>query len=337
MPLTHVCVWDPNAGYRRVTIEEACELHPYGASAGSGHFICELCAQNVLLTAPGAYIQHFRHDPSSPNKECDERQAYFDPTYGRALKSLSSHVMPLRIAVTGKQFTFQLGFFNPPDGNAYCHKIKILGDSHQKYEYSFDRIEEIGTTYLNVGGIPSQNYWLEFVDANCELKKYWADKVPGIYSSGSFFELSSGKMLQLGGKANAHKSYYLLQRRPLYYQTDIDIQEVVRVQKDPSTTWYLYRIEIKKFSVYSAQFFLKYSIFLTENPTKYYPIWPSYVENPYFIHHNSDKLFLFLCGDDAELKTFPSGRGTSVHQLDAGDSGKLCKIYTREKEQLERI
>ena len=53
MPLTHVCVWDSKIGYRRITVEEACKMYPYGASARSGHFVCELCAQNVLLTAPG--------------------------------------------------------------------------------------------------------------------------------------------------------------------------------------------------------------------------------------------------------------------------------------------
>lgn len=80
MPLTHVCVWDSKIGYRRITVEEACKMYPYGASARSGHFVCELCAQNVLLTVPGMNVQHFRHDPASPNKECDERQASFDPT-----------------------------------------------------------------------------------------------------------------------------------------------------------------------------------------------------------------------------------------------------------------
>lgn len=29
MPLTHVCVWDGKAGYRRVSIEEACSMYPY--------------------------------------------------------------------------------------------------------------------------------------------------------------------------------------------------------------------------------------------------------------------------------------------------------------------
>lgn len=111
MPLTHVCVWDSKTGYRRVTVEEACEMYPYGASARSGHFVCELCAQNVLLTAPGMNVQHFRHDPASPNKECDERQASFDPNYGRSLRALNSHIMPLRLVVTGSIFSLQLGFF----------------------------------------------------------------------------------------------------------------------------------------------------------------------------------------------------------------------------------
>ena len=61
MPLTHVCVWDSKIGYRRITVEEACKMYPYGASARSGHFVCELCAQNVLLTAPGMNAVSYTH------------------------------------------------------------------------------------------------------------------------------------------------------------------------------------------------------------------------------------------------------------------------------------
>ena len=100
MPLSHVCVWDADIGYKRISLESACKMYPNGASAKSGYFVCELCAQNVLLTAPGVNVRHFRHDPSSPNKECDERQAHFDPLYGRRLRSLNSHLMPLRITVS---------------------------------------------------------------------------------------------------------------------------------------------------------------------------------------------------------------------------------------------
>lgn len=330
MLLTHVCVWDSEIGYRRVTVEEACEMYPYGASARSGHFVCELCAQNVLLTAPGVNVQHFRHDPASPNKECDERQAYFDPTYGRSLQGLNSHAMPLRLVVKESTFSLQLGFFYPPDHKAHCDKIKIAGDSHQVYEYSFERIERIGTTYLNIGSIPSQIYGVEYVNANAELKRFWSNKIPGINLTGSFFDGRTGQILQSGGKAYSGNFYYLLQRRPLYvFPTDIEVTEVTRTQANTYTTWYLYRIRVKKFSVYSAKFFLKYAVFLTEKPTKFYPIWPAYIKDPYFIYHNSSDFYFYLCGDDAELKAYPA----ATNLLGTQD-GKLYRLYTREREQL---
>lgn len=125
MPLSHVCVWDADIGYKRISLESACKMYPNGASAKSGYFVCELCAQNVLLTAPGVNVRHFRHDPSSPNKECDERQAHFDPLYGRRLRNLNSHLMPLRITVAKESFALQMGFFCPPDSEARCDKIRI--------------------------------------------------------------------------------------------------------------------------------------------------------------------------------------------------------------------
>lgn len=330
MSLTHVCVWDSEIGYRRVTVEEACKMHPYGASAKSGYFVCELCAQNVLLTAPGVKAQHFRHDPASPNKECDERQAYFDPTYGRSLRGFNSHVMPLRLVMKKSAFSLELGFFYPPDHKVHCDKIKIAGDSHQVYEYSFERIERIGITYLNVGSIPSQTYDIEYINANAELKRFWSNKIPGINLAGSFFDGRTGQILQLGGKAYSGNFYYLLQRYPLYtYPMDIEVMEKTRIQTNSSTTWYLYRIRVKKFSSYSAKFFLKYAIFLTERPTKFYPIWPAYIKDPYLIYHNSSDFYFYLCGDDAELKAYPEATNILVAQ-----DGKLYKIDTREREQL---
>lgn len=77
MPLTHVCVWDGKAGYRRVSIEEACSMYPYTVSANSEIFVCSLCAQPVCLTAPGIQRRNFRHNSATQNKECEDRaQAY---------------------------------------------------------------------------------------------------------------------------------------------------------------------------------------------------------------------------------------------------------------------
>ncbi len=330
MPLTHVCLWDPTTGYRRITAEEACRLFPHGVAAKSGHFVCELCTQNVLLTAPGIKAQHFRHDPASPNKECDERQVSFDPDYGRRLQSLSSHIMPLRIVVKDSGFILQLGFFFPPDERANCSRIRITGDSRQAYEYSFERIERIGTTYLNVGSAPSEVYSIEYKGANDALKRYWPTEVPGVNLGGSFFDGQTGEMIQTGGKAYFGHFYYLLHRRPLYdLPTDIQAEEMAKTQEKSFFNWYLYRIHIKKFSEEAANFFLKYAVFLTEKPAKFYPVWPVYIRDPYFIYYDAAEIYLYLQGGDTELKSYPE----TANMQDAGD-GKLYRLLTRGKEQL---
>lgn len=307
MPLSHVCVWDADIGYKRISLESACKMYPNGASAKSGYFVCELCAQNVLLTAPGVNVRHFRHDPSSPNKECDERQAHFDPLYGRRLRNLNSHLMPLRITVAKESFALQMGFFCPPDSEARCDKIRITTNSGKAYEYSFERIERGGTTYLNIGETPSREYNLEYINAAADLVKFWPSKVPGISSSGSFFDERTGQILPSGAKAYFGDSYYLLQSKPLGDPpTGLEVSEVLRTKTGSLATWYLYKIQIKRFSEITAKFFLKYAIFLTEHPTKFYPIWPAYIKEPYFIYHNSDQFFFYLDGDDAELRAYPA-------------------------------
>ena len=332
MPLTHVCVWDSTIGYRRISVEDAGEMYPYGVSARSGHFVCELCAQNVLLTMPGLNAQHFRHDPSSPNKECDERQASFDPTYGRSIRSMNSHTMPLRIALMNGGFELQLGFFYPPVNHAKCDYIRISCDSG-KYRYSFDRVEKEITTYLNVGSIPSTKYEIEYDNANTQLLRFWSKKVTGVSPNGSFFDARSGKILQPGGKASTNNFYYLLRRYPLsQIPIDIEANEVTRIRGNSFSTWYLYRIHVKHFSELSAKFFLKYSIFLTERPTLFYPVWPPYVQAPYFLYHNSTELYYYLCGDDAELKSYPSTSNACNTQ-----DGRLYRLNTQLREQLVSI
>ena len=95
MPLTHVCVWDGKAGYRRVSIEEACSMYPYKVSANSEIFVCSLCAQPVCLTAPGIQRRNFRHNSATQNKECEDRAQ----AYARASTGYNCHPMPLRIKV----------------------------------------------------------------------------------------------------------------------------------------------------------------------------------------------------------------------------------------------
>lgn len=331
MPLTHVCVWDSKIGYRRITVAEASKLYPYEVPANRSHFVCELCAQNVGFSKArvDTGTRYFFHSSAAQNKDCEDRQVQLSTATSQRLLSLNSHIMPLRISVSGSKFSLGIGFFYPPGTNAYCDKIKIAGDSHQVYEYSFERIEQVGVTYLNVGAIPSRIYSVEYVNANAELKKYWSNKIPGINRNGSFFDGNTGRIIQPGARAFSGNFYYLLQRQPLHSTiTDIRATEITRIQSS-YITWHLYRIDIKKFSEYSAKFFLKYEVFLTEKPTKFYPIWPPYTEDPYFIHHNSNEFYFFLCGDDTELRSFPASAKATGTQ-----DGKLYKLHTREKEQL---
>lgn len=330
MPLTHVCIWDSKKGFMRITAEEADNMFDYTVSARSGIFVCELCAQNVLFTGPGENIRHFRHDPSAPNKECDERQKNFDSTYGRSLSSLNSHVMPLKLSVTSESFYFQLGFFQPPGASAYCDKIIITDDNRNVFEYSFERIERGKTTFLNVGSFPSKKYGIKYLNASVSLQKFWPSNTPGLYFTGSFFDEKTGQMLNTGAKAYSSKNYYLLQRYPIYLLTnDIELSKVRTIRDSKNSTWYLYRVKAKRFSEHAAKFFLRYAIFLTEKPTEFYPIWPPNVKDPYIIYHNSPELFFYMSDDEAELKAFPVAANVI-----RTDDGKLYRLQTRGREQL---
>lgn len=332
MALTHVCIWDPQVGYRRISIEEACEMYPYKVPANQSQFVCELCAQNIGVSKKrvDTGTRYFFHSSAAQDKYCEDRQLQLSRAESHRLVSLNICTMPLRLTAEGSTFFLQLGFFYPPDHRAHCDKIKIASDSHQVYEYSFERIEPVGITYLNIGSIPSQNYWLEYINANVELKRFWSNRIPGINATGSFFDGRTGQILQSGGKAYSSNFYYLLQRYSLtFYPPDIEAPKITSIQADAFTTWHLYEIRVKKFSVHSARFFLKYDIFLTEKPTRFYPIWPPYIEDPHFIYHNSSEFYFYLCGDDAELKSYPA----VANGLDTHD-GKLYKLHTRDREQL---
>ncbi len=332
MPLTHVCVWDSKIGYRRITVEEACKLYPYEVSANGCQFVCELCAQNVGFSKArvDTGTRYFFHSSAAQNKDCEDRQVQLTESVKQRLHSLNSYTLPLRLSVTESKLSLELGFFYPPDHKASCDKIKIVDDSHQTYEYLFERVDLIGTTYLSVGAIPSQNYEIEYINANEELKRFWPNQIAGINVTRALFDERTGRILQSGGKAYSQNSYYLLRRYQLCcYTTDIEATEMLRTQSNLYTTWYLYRIQVKKFSAHSAKFFLKYGIFLTEKPTKFYPIWPTYIEFPYFIYHNSSEFYFYLCGDDAELKSYPA-RSNMLNTQD----GKLYRLHTREREQL---
>ncbi len=331
MPLTHVCVWDGKNGYRRVTIEEASKMYPYGVSANRGIFVCSLCAQNVGLTAPGANIRHFRHTSAAQKKECEDRAQ----AYAKISTGYNCHPMPLRIKVGHGNYMLELGFFyarNIASGGPSCKKITIIGDRGQEFTHSFERFYSEGITYLNIGSVPSTYYRLLYDYPSPNLNRYWPSSTAGVDSKGAFFECSSGKMLQPGSKAYPFQDYYLLQRRTMgYVPHGISYERIAETRLGSFITWYLYRIRVQSFSVDIARFFLERSIFLTEKPVTFSPVWPPYIEGPYFVYHNDPKMYFYIQGEDTELNIYPENMSTRYECI---GEGKLYRLYAASKEQL---
>lgn len=307
MPLTHVCVWDGKAGYRRVSIEEACSMYPYTVAANSEIFVCSLCAQSVGLTAPGANVRHFRHTSAAQKKECEDRAQ----AYARVSTGYNCHPMPLRIKVVHGDYLLELGFFRTPSsatGCTWCQKITITDDNKKQYIYSFERLSSEGVTYLNVGNTPSTEYHLSYDRPSSNLDRYWPSKTAGVNSRGSFFDCSTGKILYSGSKAYPYQDYYLLQHKSIEHEVPhgISYERIAETRTGSFTTWYLYKIHVQDFSASVARFFLKRSIFLTEKPVAFYPVWPPYVEDPYFLYHHDPRMYFYMQGEDAELSIYPA-------------------------------
>ena len=336
MPLTHVCEWDSKTGYRRITVEEAsAKFSSYTVPVEKGFFVCELCAQKIGLTKArkDTGTRYFYHSRGEQDKTCEDRQQSYD----RPIAALNEHVMPIRIQLSGNTFLLQLGFFSPYKDSKQvlsCQKITIATDFHKTYEYSFDRISSTGITYLNVGNYPSRVYGIEYVQPSIGLKKFWPTRIPGINPNGSLFDKETGKLLQTGGKAYTGKTYYLMQRGSIGIHSDISVKEIIRFEVRTFEWWYLYEIRSQRFSERAARFFLQRSIFLSETPLDFYPIWPACVADPYFIYHDQSEMFFYLAGTYADLKSYPITSEYLAPKSEPIENGKLVKIFAPNREQL---
>ena len=324
MALTHVCKWDSENGYRRITVEEAAKIYPErGISASSGYFICELCAQNVCFTAPGKNIRHFRHDSAAQNKFCEERQQ----KYEYIVKSSKNSRIPIRIRVHDFGFEVQLGFFLPKNDHESlkCSEIKIHCDSDKVYRYSFERIVFGEMRYLNVGEYPSEKYTIVCEHASEALRKYWPSSVEGINRKGTFFDLSNGKMIQAGGYVLVGNSYYYLSDEKLNESEvpfGIGFQKISETKGSLNAIWFLYRIEIKSLTETVAKFLLKKSVLLEKNNIGAFVLWPPYMEKPYFLYHDSDIIYFYFKNRAKEFRTNPS----VMAKWGIINDGVVCKL-----------
>ena len=243
--------------------------------------------------------------------------------------------MPIKIELFPSGYQLNLGFFPIPSidtNGALFHKVKIICDDGRRFEYSYERFTISRVTYLSVGSHPSENYQLTFEEPVQQLHRYWPTLVPGIDPGGVFFDVSTGKMLHNGGKAYTDREYYLLQKKKLHsVPNGLTYELIAETRLNFFTSWYLYKIHIHEFSPFVARFFLERSIFLSEAPIDFYPIWPIYVGSPYFLYHNSASVYFHMLGGESELHIYPSNTRAEQERL---ESGTLYKIQIASKEQL---
>ncbi len=328
MPLTHVCMWENGKGYRPVTVEEALRKYPYGVSASRGIFVCNLCAQNVTFATGEVNTAHFRHNSADEKKECEERQQFVS----RSIYSMSTHHMPLKLIVNGSTFHLALGFFLPRNqySQSELHELIVIKEPESDTvirKYSLERMEDGVTTYVDVGQTPYPAYSIK-----CEgvSGKYWPVTTTGVNPNGALFDGKTGKMINAGAKAYVGRTYYLLHKGIMIYTTMVGVEQIIY-----QNGWYLYRIRTDELTQTMARLFLKFSVFLTDEPVEFYPIWPPYVKDSYFIYHNSFNLNFYLKGDNVEIKMFPELNDHSLRFYKT-EHGKIYEIlsYDYYKEQL---
>ena len=327
MALTHVCMWKDKS-WKRISAYEAAKLFPYGASAYSGLFMCELCGQYVSLVNGSIQNSHLRHSASEENKDCDDRSESY--SYSNFFQA-ENHNLPIKLKInSSKTFSLSIGFISLPDrimrdkGN---YKIYISGE--ENYTYSFDRLNKGTVTYLDIGNKPADKYRISISPSLDGIRSFWPSDIKGIDRRGTLFDKETGKRIPYDADVQVGHEYYLLTGiTRLGYHRTISKREVC-IQTVGWQNWRIYEISALEFSKEAASFFLDYHCRLTDEPITMYPIWPIHIESPYIIYHKSKQINIYFKGN-AETKLAPVGSIVKYPY----NNPKLLSISSIDRQQL---
>ena len=326
-------MWSDN-GWKRITAEQAVQLHPGGTvSAHSGLFMCELCGQYVSLTDGEIQTRHFRHSAHEKSKNCPER--IFGSGYSISYSS-QEHDLPIRImGVSSSSFRFELGLIRAPInslGRDFRIEVKPKGEVDTFYIFSKERLNPEGITYIPIGERPYEKYILNFKNGSDKLHAFWPAEINGIDPEGTLFEKASGKRLTYDADVEIEKEYYLLKRGSLYIRSHSDIRMQKIVQKQFNwETWTLCVVSASTFSEEAARFFLDFHCRLTDHPASLQPVWPLFIEENYIVKHNRNSMYILVEGNVATVKTFPFA---AVRQLNHNVYTQLYEVPCFSRQQL---
>lgn len=335
MPLTHVCMWSGH-GWKRVTAYDAAKMFPYGISAYSGLFMCDICGQYVTLTNGGIRDPYFKHSSEEKSKDCPER-TFANGTYATTFNE-QIHSLPIKLTLrSGRSFEIALGFFSLPSdliGKKDKHTIIIQGgNSSQKFQYSLERLNPNGITYLSVGEMPYETYKISCSFDTQKVQSYWPSIIQGISADGTLFDKETGKKLPEDADVSVGHTYYLITKRGYILDKPyISQKRVCTSSNGYFNAWYVYEIQASKYDESSARFFLELHARLTDHPVKLFPIWPEFIEYPYRVMHRKDVLYFYLEGEEVTSKAFPyayiqksdlSSEDTHILRIESNDRQQL--------------
>lgn len=333
MPLTHVCMWSGH-GWKRVTASDAAKKFPYGTSAHSGLFMCDICGQYVTLTMGGIRDPYFKHSSEEKSKDCPER------TFGSYTDTFNAqvHELPIKIRIKSRdRFELEIGFVSIPAsllGKKDSRKIIIQGGSgSQKFQYSLERLFYRGITYLSIGNKPYEIYKISYPIDSQKIQAYWPSTVQGIPSEGALFDKATCKKLPEDADVSVGRTYYLVTKRShIRSNKYISSRLICTSSTGYFDIWYVYEVEATKYDEDSARFFLEFHARLTDHPVTFYPIWPDFIEYPYKVLHRDDELYFYLDGEGVASKAFPYAY-IQKSTLPNGNA-KLLRITCNDRQQL---
>ena len=339
LKLRHVSGWTEN-GWKRISDPSTLDIHPFvTVSARQGLFRCDLCGQNVTLTAESSKRRHFRHAANEANKNCPERSlssSAFKP-------NLKEHDLPLRIKVqrTG-DIAFEIGFIRLPKELYTSFSVSVTAKTHAtnrvitSYVYSQERFFTDSTTYLNVGQTPAGSYSIVVEGGNQNYKSFWPNSVPGVNENGSIFEKDTGIIKTFNSNVAVGKAYFLLTNGRLpksRIPAGFSYKEISKTKGAfTNQFWTLYEIKASNFDSETAEFFQRYSYRLVEKDAVMTPLWPLYKEGPFSILHNNESMYTFITGD-GNIDYYPK---TNAKALSEGN-GKLVWFHSLERQQIMSI
>lgn len=330
--LTHVCMWSEK-GWKRITAEAASRIYPYGTSAHSGLFMCELCGQYVTLTHGTVQSDHFRHNPGEKSKNCPERTRASAISYNY---NSNEHDLPIKIKITSEiRFELMMGFIQIPY-RLLTKNLKIsISDEKGKNLKSYlkERLKADAITYLSIGNKPCEKYQINITGGQEEIYNYWPMVIKGIDPDGTIFDKESGKKLVDDSDIIVGKKYYLLIRNERFFfgvkKTHVYIRKICSMSV-PWEQWVVYEVMANDFHESSAKFFLEYHYRLTDTPVSFQTVWPAFIEDPYIIRFNGNKVYAFLKGYAPTTHAFPS---TYVKKY-YGERGDVLEIESNARQQL---